>query len=367
MSYIVIDARILNSSTGTYAERLLHYLQEVDTTNTYSVLVPEKDKDYWKPTNENFKVVTIPFENYSFNEQLGYKRFLDTLAPDLVHFLMPQQPIFYKGAHVTTFHDLILLKVYNSDKNWFIFHAKQFIGKFTFKQVAKRSNHIIVPSEYTKKELLAFSHVPANKITVTYESADINKTVGALEQYKHPYKHYLLYVGKQSDYKNIRRLASAHQRLMKKYPDLGLILVGKKDNAIKANEVYFASKKYSNILFTDYLPNAQRDWLYTNAAAYVFPSLIEGFGLPGLEAMGYGVPVISSNATCLPEIYEAAAHYFNPNDTTDIARAIDEVLSSPVLASEMVKMGYEQLKKYSWLTMTEHTHAIYMDAIKLKN
>lgn len=365
MSHIAIDARIISSSTGTYVERLLHYLQQIDTSNTYSILVFKRDESYWTPTNKNFTVVPITFDNYSFSEQIGYRRFLNKLAPDLVHFCMPQQPVFYTGTHVTTFHDLTLVKTYNSDKNWFIFHFKQFVGKYIFKQVAKKSIHLITPSEFTKNELIDFSAVSPDKISVTYEAADINK--GALEQYAHPYGRYLLYVGKQSDYKNIRRLGSAHQRLMKKYPDLGLILVGKKDASILSNEAYFIKHGYTNITFTDYLPDAQRDWLYTHAAAYVFPSLMEGFGLPGLEAMGYGLPVISSNATCLPEIYGEAAHYFNPNDTTDIARAIDDVLGNDILRVEMSKMGYRQVKMYSWNKMARQTYDIYMQALQPKS
>jgi glycosyltransferase involved in cell wall biosynthesis len=362
MSHIAIDARIINSSTGTYVERLLHYLEIIDTVNTYSVLVLKKDVDYWKPANDNFSVIVADYDNYSFNEQLGFKKFLDTLSPDLVHFCMPQQPVLYRGLHVTTFHDLTLINTYNSDKNWLIYHAKQLVGRFVFKYVAKTSKHIITPSEYSKNELIDFAPVASHKTTVTYEAADIDKV--ATKPYEHDFKRFLLYVGQQSDYKNIRRLASAHQRLIKKYPDLGLILVGRKTLSHKLNEAFFEEKGYKNILFTDFIPNSQRDWLYENTDAYVFPSLMEGFGLPGLEAMAYGSPVVSSNATCLPEIYGDAAHYFNPNDTTDIARAIDEVLDNPLLKKELITLGYEQVKKYSWKRMAEQTHEIYITALK---
>ena len=359
--HIVIDARIINSSTGTYVERLLHYLQGVDTINNYTVLIPSKDKDFWKPSAANFTVEIADFKNYSVGEQIGFKKLLDQLHPDLVHFCMPQQPVFYKGNHVTTFHDLNLLNTYNSDKNWLIYHTKQIVGRFVFRRVAHNSSQIIVPSEYTKKDLIEFSHIASDKITVTYECADVS--IETIEPYKQPFKRFILYVGQQSDYKNIRRLGDAHQRLIKKYPDLGLILVGRKNAGTIKNEEYFTDRQYKNILFTDFIPNSQRDWLFTNTSAYIFPSLMEGFGLPGLEAMGYGAPVVSSNTTCLPEIYGDAAHYFNPNDTTDMARAIDEVLSNDILRSELIKEGYKQLKKYSWRTMAEHTYGVYMKAL----
>lgn len=360
--HIVIDARIINSTTGTYIQNLLKYLQDIDKENFYTVLVPTKDLYFFKPTSPNFALMAADFKNYSFAEQTKFKTFLDELGADLVHFCMPQQPILYKGKHVTTVHDLTLLRTYNSDKNWFVFHVKQLIGRFVFKQVAKNSAHIITPTYWVKEEYLEFSGISPDKITVTYEAANVFED--KIQRYKHPFRQYLLYVGQQSDYKNIRRLGDAHQLLLKKYPDLGLILVGKKTAAHLKNEQYFASKNYKNILYTGFVENAERDYLFKNCSVYVFPSLMEGFGLPGLEAMGYGAPVASSNATCLPEVYGDAAHYFNPNNTDSMARAITDILENTSLRNELIKKGYEQLKKYSWKRMAQQTYDVYMDALK---
>lgn len=364
MSYIAIDARIINSSTGTYVERLLHYLQEIDTKNKYTILVRAKDKNYWKPTAKNFSVKVADFDNYSLGEQIGFKKFLDELSPDLVHFCMPQQPVLYGGKHVTTIHDLTLMKTYNSDKNWLVYHFKQLVGRFVFRSVINSSKSIITISEYSKKDIIKFSEAPADKIVVTLLSADIFKN--KLEPYPTPYKKFILYVGQQSDYKNIRRLGDAHQKLLQKYPDLGLILVGKINASTRINQKHFKDKNYRNIHFTDFIPDNQRDWLYSKALAYVFPSTMEGFGLPGLEAMGHGAPVISSNAACLPEIYDDAAYYFDPYDADDMARAIDDVLSNDELRDNLIKKGHKQLKKYSWRRCAEQTHQVYMDALNSK-
>jgi len=360
--HIAIDARIINTSTGRYVERLIHYLQATDKINRYTILVPTKDLDFFKPTNKNFTVKAADFKNYSFAEQTAFKTFLDELSADLVHFCMPQQPVLYKGRHVTTVHDLILLNTYNSDKNWLIFHAKQLIGRFVFKRIAKTNHHIIVPTRYVKEDYIKFSGIPENKVTVTYEAADV--FIDKIKPYAHPFKKYLLYVGSQSDYKNIRRLGDAHQKLLETHPDLGLILVGKKSPAHLQVEKYFTDRGYKNILYTGFIEDDQRDWLFVNSAAYVFPSLMEGFGLPALEAMGYGAPVASSNATCLPEVYGDAAHYFDPTNTDDMARAINDILTNPKLRSSLIKKGYAQNKKYSWERMAAQTHEIYMNALK---
>lgn len=362
MAHIAIDARIINSSTGRYVERLITYMQAIDAKNTYTILVRKKDKDFWKPTASNFSVKIAEFDNYSFGEQIGFKKLLDTLQPDLVHFCMPQQPLLYRGKTVTTFHDLTLLNTYNSDKNWFIFHAKQLVGRYAFIKALKSNAHIIAVSEFTRKEVLKLAPIDPAKVSTIYESSDVEKTTP--KKLALPFKKYILYVGQQSDYKNIKRLGDAHQLLRQKYPNLGLVLAGKLNASARANQEYFEAQKYEGIHFTDFISDAELSWAYTHAEAYVFPSLMEGFGLPGLEAMSHNIPVVSSNATCLPEVYGKAAHYFNPLDTSDIARAIDDILSNKELQEKLIKAGQKQLKKYSWEKMAKETNKIYMNALK---
>lgn len=359
---IVIDARVINSSTGTYVERLLHYLQIIDSENNYTILIPSKDKDYWQPTASNFKVMFADFPNYSVSEQFEFKKMLNELNPDLVHFCMPQQPVGYKGKKVTTFHDLTLLKVYNTDKNWLAFKIKQQIGRYVFKSVAKSSTYIISPTEYTKNDLIGTFKTDKDKIVVTYESAEIKQE--GVEEYDVPFKKFIYNVGRHSEYKNIKRLAAAHQILLEKFPDLGLVLANFPGKDADENKEFFKSKQYKNIHFTDRLKLSQRDWLYQHCEALVFPTLYEGFGLPGLEAMANKAPLISSNATCLPEVYGDAAIYFDPLDIDDMADKIDQVLSDDSLRSDLIQRGQEQFYKYSWEKMARETHAVYMKALK---
>jgi glycosyltransferase involved in cell wall biosynthesis len=361
--HIAIDARVINSGTGTYVAKLLDYLQEIDFDNEYTVLVRAKDVDYWKPTSSRFTVKIADFDNYSFAEQIGYKRFLDELNPDLVHFCMPQQPLLYKGARVTTMHDMTLLKTYNSDKNWLIFHIKQQIGRFVWKRIAVISDHVIAISKNTAKEYQEFTHISDEKMSVIYEAGEVLKT--DLKPYVHlPFQRFIMYVGQQPDYKNIRRLMDAHQEIIKTQPDLGLVLVGRMNPDTEANQRYAEDKGYHNIHFTGYISDAERDWLYGQTIAYVFPSLMEGFGLPPLEAMAYGTPVISSNASCLPEVLGDAAVYFDPFDVDAIAQTITRVIDDEDLRESMTAKGLDQVKKYSWRRMAEETHAVYMRILK---
>ena len=341
---------------------MIHYLEKIDHDNTYTILVPTKDKDFYTPNNPNFSIQTVDFKNYSFAEQTGFLKFLNSLNADLVHFCMPQQPILYTGAHVTTFHDLTLLNTYNSDKNWFVFHAKQLVGRFVFHRVLSTSTRILTPTWTVKRELEAFHKGIEDKVVVTYEAAD-KLQAGKVTPYDTPYKKFLLYVGQQSDYKNIRRLGDAHQQLLETHPDLGLILVGRINKSAQMTKEYFEKKGYKNIHFTGFVEDDQRDWLFENCAAYVFPSLMEGFGLPPLEAMQYDAPVVSSNASCMPEVLGEAAHYFTPTDVDDIVRAVGDVLTNDMLRDSLIEKGKLQREKYSWRKMAQETLDQYTIAL----
>ena len=360
MPHIVIDARIINTSTGTYVERLLTYLQVVDTVNNYTVLVPTKDKEFWTPTKPNFRVKRADFKDYSFAEQFAFKSFIEDLRPDLVHFCMPQQPVWYKGKKVTTIHDLTLLTEYNSDKNYVVYKFKQLVGRYVFKKIAHDSAIVLTPTEHVKKDIVARLKVPAKKVVVTYEASDPGAYVP--EKFDLPFKRYLMNVGNHSDFKNLVRLAEAHQKLLTAHPNLGLLFVCRPTPARAINEALFAKRGYKNIHFS-YLSMEQRDYALQHAAAYVTPSLKEGFGLTGLEAMGLGAPVVSSNASCLPEVYADGAYYFNPLDVDDIAAKVDDVLRDSKLRQDLIDRGYKRQKFFSWKKMAKETHDVYLHAL----
>ncbi len=287
------------------------------------------------------------------------------MKADLVHFTMPQQPVFYRGAHITTVHDLTLLKVFPGNRNKFVYKLKQLSGNFVFKRIANTSKTIITPSQSTKDEYLEFlarSNL-AKKMVVTPESAD------PITDKPTPYptlvdKSYIMYVGQQSNYKNLRRLIESHQQLLTTHPQLQLVFVGKLGEYGKQTKAWAEQQNFTNIVFTGFVEDAQLAWLYQHCQAYVFPSLMEGFGLPGLEAMANGAPVVSSNATSLPEVHGAAAHYFDPESVEDMTRAISDVLTDKTLRTKLIKSGYAQLKKYSWRRMAQQTLDIYIKSLR---
>lgn len=360
---IVIDARELRTSTGRYVERLLHYLQEIDTGHEYVVLLTPKDMDGWQPSSPNFTKVACPYKEFSSSEQLGMLRFIQKLKPDLVHFTMPQQPVLYRGPVVTTVHDLITTRFRNPTKNWLVFTIKQQVYKRVIKRVAKKSARILTPTEFVKNDLAAFARINPDKVTVTLEAADKitepPELVANLEN-----KEFIMYVGRPQPHKNLKRLIDAFVVVKKQRPDLHLVLAGKNDKAFEQLKSYVDVHAIKDVVFTGFVSEGQLRWLYEHAKAYAFPSLSEGFSLSGLEAMHYGLPVVSSNATCLPEVYQNAALYFNPKDINDMAEQISAVLNSPELAQKLALAGQELVKTYSWQRMAKQTLAVYETALK---
>lgn len=361
--HIAIDARIVNSSTGRYIERLLTYLEKIDSPHEFSVLVQKKDIEYWKPTKPNFRIVVADYYQYTFGEQLGFYFFLRTLNADLVHFCMPQQPLLFHGRSVTTVHDLNLVRITeNEGMPWPILKTKQAIFSFLLRTVVKRSARVITPTQYTKDDLLAYKRLPEDKVIVTYESADLvsenETTVESLID-----REFLLVVGRAETYKNQRGAIEAHQLLLIGHPTLQLVIVGKRDQTSRDLEEWTLREGYRNITFFGFASDEQLAWLYNHCSTYVFPSFMEGFGLPGLEAMKHGAPVASSNATCLPEVYDDAAVYFDPSDHHDMAQKIDTILSSPAVRSELIEKGKKRAATFSWQRMAEQTLAVYEESL----
>jgi glycosyltransferase involved in cell wall biosynthesis len=364
MAKIVIDARELNTSTGRYVERLLFYLQKIDRKNNYQVLLKPQDFEKWQPASPNFSKVICPFKEFTFGEQLGFNKLIKQLQPDLVHFAMTQQPILYRGEVITSILDLTTCRFKNPAKNTFVFWFKQKVYIFVTKYVARKSKMVITISDYVKNDLSKFAHISKNKIITIHLAADeIVEPAEPINNLRN--KEFIFYVGRPQPHKNLGRLIEAFTLLKKTHPDLLLVLAGRKDAVYDS---YFKEAQRlgvaGSVIFTGYVTDGQLKWLYRSCRAYVFPSLSEGFGLPGLEAMMHRAPVVCSTLTSLPEIYGNAAWYFDPLDVNDMARCISEVLDNKELRNKLILAGRKQAGKYSWEKTARDTFSVYEAALR---
>jgi len=359
---IAIDCRTWGFGTGRYQENLVRYLERTDNEHKYLILLSLKDYKNWQPTSPNFKKILCPHKEFTLAEQIGLCRQLDELNPDLVHFPMIQQPAFYRGQSVTTFQDLTTIRFRNPTKNWLVFSVKQQVYRWLNLRVARKTKYLIAPSEFVKKDVAQFAGVPESKFTVTYEAADPlprpAKPLPSLAK-----KQFLLYLGRPLPHKNLWRLIEAFRLLQADHPSLYLVLGGKIDEAYQQIQDRIKSEGIERIIFTGFVNDHELRWLYENCAAYVFPSLSEGFGLPALEAQVHGAPLVSTNATCSPEIYGKGAHYFDPLNVPDIAAKIAEVIDNPKLREDLTILGKKNAAGYSWERMAKQTLSVYKKAL----
>jgi len=359
MSHIVIDARIINSSTGHYVEYLLHHLQKIDILNRYTVLIPSKDKDFWKPTSDNFSVQFADQKPYSFSEQLSFTYQLYRLKPDLVHFTMPQQPVLYFGKHVTTIHDTTLVRYENIKGNKYVYKLKKSIFISLLRNVLRSSKAIFTPTEYVRNDLIKFSNNNySDKIHTTLLAGEV---IGAIPEAIASLKNkdFIFFVGNAFPYKNLQLLVDAYKKIKQDHPKLTLVFAGKPDQFHETLQAYTLDQEVDDVLFLGYISDGEKRWLFQHAKSYVVPSLSEGFHMPLLEAMEDNCPVISSTATCMPEVAADAALYFDPYSSDELARQLQKLLASESLRQDLIKKGKKRAAEFSWTDTAKKTHAVY--------
>lgn len=374
---IGIDARFFGPKTkglGRYTQKLIEGLEHIDSKNEYVIFLRKLDFDSYQPRNPNFKKVVFDCPWYSFSEQIFFPLTISKHKIDLMHFPHFNAPIFYFGPFVATIHDLILMRF--GTRRASIFGAfRYFIKKIGYKiaiwSIIARAKKIITVSEYVKKDILSHFNVNEQKISVIYEGrpeADLSlpkeKNENNFFKKLGVKNSYWLYVGNAYPHKNLKNLLLSYKILSEKYKcDSQLLLVGEEDyfyQKLKQESFKIFGAENKNVVFAGFVADEDLAVLYKNACVYVFPSFYEGFGLPPLEAMSFGLPVACANATCLPEILGGAAIYFNPEKPQDMAEKINCVLADKNLRKNLIDKGFQQIKKYSWEEMARKTLKMYL-------
>lgn len=360
---IVIDARILFTSTGRYVERLLDHLQDLDPDDEYVVLLSAGDHGRWQPRARNVTTAVADFRPYGFAEQWRFARLLSGLRADLVHFTVPNHPLLYRRPHVVTVHDLTLIDFVHELEGReasLKYRAKRVVFRWAMRWTARRSHALITPTRYVRDQLIRRFQAADAHVHVTPEGADpLAAEPEPTDRGQGP--EYLLYVGNAYPYKNLWRLIEAFRDLGR--PGLRLLLVGAPDLFHDELERRTEAAGIEGVVFAGFVPDAELAWLYQHARLFVFPSMSEGFGLPGLEAMRYGLPVLSSNATCLPEVYGEGAEYFDPEDTAGLASALGRLLDDDERLEALRRAGAEVVGRYSWRRMAEQTLEVYRQTL----
>lgn len=364
---IGIDARNDRAGIGRYTYSLIRELATIDRENEYILFQRRQRHETYDLPGANFRSVEAEIPWFTLREQLFMPRLLAREQLDLVHYPHLTVPLISTTPFVVTIHDLNYLDreaVRGTTRRRALHLAMLRTGYRLELAKARRARHIIAVSEHTRGEVVRVLGVDPSRIAVTYEAADPAGTVEpdpAILRRLGLEGPFFLYVGAAYPYKNLRRLIEAFARVN---GDYRVVLAGDHEEFRAALEQRVAMLGLGErVVFPGQVTEAELAALYQAALAYVFISLREGFGLPGLEAMAAGAPVVAARAGSLPEVYGEAARYCDPMDLDSIAAALTEIAADGELRKRLVALGRRRVAVFSWTRTAEQTLDVYRGAL----
>lgn len=367
---IGVDARMYgleHAGIGRYVQSLIRNLLPLDKQSQYTLFVRKSQKEEvfsdLKSQTSSFKLVIAEARHYSLKEQFLMPFLIGKEKVDLMHFPHFNVPLLYSGKYVVTIHDLIKHHSKGSKtttKSPLLYWLKYLGYKLVFSTAIKRTCLIFVPSNTIAGQLVREYHLDPAKVRVTYEGVDKKldfKTSENIQETLDKYqikKPFLLYVGSVYPHKNVGNLIKAMKMINQ--PKINLVVVCARSvfwERLKKEVESLAAEDFVNLV--GFVLDRELTVLYRQAEAFVFPSVSEGFGLPGLEAMANGLPVLASDIPVFREVYQKAALYFNSLDPKDISEKIKEFLLNPRQKDYLISEGSKVVKLYSWGKMAKET------------
>lgn len=333
------------------ASNMVVALLRYDPFNEYLVFTGEQRhpelEDY-----PNVKLVHSRLDNSNVFGSLIWEQFVlprlaKKYAVDLLHCPANMAPYFYGGRSVIHIHDMCFLV----NPEWYSFLFRTWY-KLLIPLLAKKADRIITNSNNSRNDLISFCKLPLSKVSLVYWAVDEAFYSDSLAGKKAnlPEDDYILYVGSLEPRKNIARTLEAFQKFRDENPEFKtkLVLIGGESPVFSAVKMQIRSRYLNDLIFKGYVSEHELRYYYRGARLLVYPSLYEGFGLPPLEAMASGTPVMTSNTSSLPEVVGDAAAKVDPNNVAAISQGIAAILSQESVRAELVARGYRQVRKFDW-------------------
>ena len=362
---IAIDARKLHDfGIGTYVRNLVHWLARLDKKNEFILFCQPGDCEQIEQLGTNFRPVPVRSHNYSVAEQLTVPLAITRSKADLFHAPHYVLPALTPCRSMVTIHDCIHLMF----PQYLPGRLAHLYAKVSFWIAANRSARILTVSEASKRDILRFFPISSDKVDVIYNAIDdrFNHTPVQIDidRVRERYQindRFLLYSGNVKPHKNLERLIDAFNRLRQEgFNDIKLLITGSEvSRHATLRRAVHRYNLHNQVRFLGFLSAGTLAILYRLADAFVFPSLYEGFGLPPLEAMASGTPVLTSNLSSLPEVVGDAALLIDPYDPASIAEGLGRILSDHKLRTVLVERGRKRGATFSWEASVKRILATY--------
>lgn len=366
---IAIDCRLWNETgVGRYIRNLVWELAKIDKKNSYILFFRKNEFENVELPGENFKKSLADVRWHSIAEQTRLSKILEKENFDIIHFPYFSVPFPIKRPFIVTIHDLIINHLSTgkaSTRNLFFYYLKHYGYRFVLWKAVRSAKKIIAVSNATKQEIIDHYHIAPDKIAVTLEGVD--EKITSKTSKKIIDGEYFLYVGNAYPHKNLERLIKAFEVFKKQdKKNTKLVLVGKEDFFYKRLKKIVDPKFKDSILFYEKVSDSGLSSLYIYAKALIVPSLMEGFGLPAVEAMANNCLVLASDIPSLKEVCKDAAIYFNPVSITDISEKLEKVSDiSQSNLEEKIKTGSKLVQEFSWKKMVAQTLDVYENSTRL--
>jgi len=368
---IAFDAKrafLNNSGLGNYARTLIKSLNKYYPENNYSLFTTKRSENDFQKFISSQKNISIYEPQRIIDKKLrsrwrsyGITELLNEQQINIYHGLSNELPFNiknFKGKKIVSIHDLIFLRY---PKLYPFLDSKIYNKKF--RHACDIADVIIAISEETKRDIEKYYFIPENKIKVIYQSCDELYYQQPSEEHirqviaKHQLPdNFLLYVGTIEERKNLLTLIKA----LKQVKDIPLVVVGKKKNYFKTVMEYIHKNNLENrVQFLEYASNTDLPVIYSLATIFIFPSVLEGFGIPIIEAMTSKTPVITTLGGCFPEAGGPDSIYINPNDENELAEKINLLLNSESTCKQMAEKGFEYAQKFHPENITKQLISLY--------
>lgn len=367
---IAIDARKLHDyGIGTYVRNLLRELARQDDDAEFVLLCAPADVEPLRALGPRFRPIVERSGNYSIREQVGIPLTLARARVDLFHAPHYVVPPLITRPFVVTIHDCIHLRF----PQYLPSRGALTYAKAMMRSAARRSRRVLTVSQASKDDILHYLGVPAEKVEVIYNALDERlaapPTPDDVTRVRERFlltSPFVLYTGNIKPHKNLDRLIEAFSILRRQgLEDVKLLIIGDEISKYpNMRRLVHKFQLHGHVRFLGFVPDATLAVLYRLASAFVFPSLYEGFGLPPLEAMAAGTPVITSNVSSLPEVVGDAALLIDPMDAGAIADAMARVLREPALREDLARRGHARVKAFSWERSVARIRQVYGELVR---